>query len=548
MNPDSDFRPFQRYLAALLAVFLLGPTASAQPGEASRAKKRFMEGLDAPGVEERVEAVRTLVATGLPEAMSWMQQGLDGALKNRRKHFGRFQKLADEIREVQSGSRKLDRQARLEKLADLKEEQNKTRDLLNQDESVIQALRQGMGRLLSGLPTEIRDKSILPLIRRLRGARKTEDRTAHIVTLGYLKGASARNVLIQLLKAREPETRIAALDALGRQQDPAAATAAARCLADVFWQVRAAAVHALARMGGRDAVEGLINALGKSEGRTLQDIFQALTRLTGKNFRENGALWRKWWVKHKAGYTGPPVAENMDEAKKKRPAKRPKAASSKHSTPEGWKTRTGGTSFYGIQTRSKRLIYILDMSGSMLRSLTPPSSRQTGRSGMGAIGNRKIDQAQSELRTSITALPEDATFNIVFYHHEIFVWSKGQVKASPQNKEKAIDWAESMIAAGATNIFDALERAFSLAGRGTFDRHYAIAADTFYLMSDGRANRGRFTRGDDMRREVARLNRFQKVVIHSIALGGDADVGFMHGLAKDTGGQFVHYGVRGRNR
>ena len=54
------------------------------------------------------------------------------------------------------------------------------------------------------------------------------------------------------------------------------------------------------------------------------------------------------------------------------------------------------------------------------------------------------------------------------------------------------------------------------------------------------ANRGRIVDLDEMRREVARLNRLRKVVIHTVALGHDADVPFMRGLAEDTGGQFVH--------
>jgi len=47
-----------------------------------------------------------------------------------------------------------------------------------------------------------------------------------------------------------------------------------------------------------------------------------------------------------------------------------------------------------------------------------------------------------------------------------------------------------------------------------------------------------------IRREVARLNRLRKVVIHTVALGRDADVRFMRGLAEDTGGQFVHIAGR----
>ena len=122
------------------------------------------------------------------------------------------------------------------------------------------------------------------------------------------------------------------------------------------------------------------------------------------------------------------------------------------------------------------------------------------------------------------------------------LWKKKLVLATAKQKKKAITWVERVTAIGGTNIFDAVERAFGLAGRGTFDKNYVTAADTFFLLSDGKANRGRLFHGPAMLEEILRLNALNKVKVHTIALGGDADLKFMGDLAGRTNGEHVYFG------
>ena len=113
------------------------------------------------------------------------------------------------------------------------------------------------------------------------------------------------------------------------------------------------------------------------------------------------------------------------------------------------------------------------------------------------------------------------------------------MKATGINKDKAIQWAEAVVANGATNIFDAVERAFSVAGRGSFDPHYAVAADTIFLLSDGQTNRGRIIETGPFLEEIRRINRLRKIAIHTIGLGRAINVGLMRGLAAQNNGKFV---------
>lgn len=193
--------------------------------------------------------------------------------------------------------------------------------------------------------------------------------------------------------------------------------------------------------------------------------------------------------------------------------------------------RTGlprpSTSFYGIQTRSKRVLYILDVSGSM-------SFEQAKTN-----GKLPIQTAKEELTQSIRSLPEDAVFNIVFFSSEVFAWKEKPVKADKAGKTEASAWIAAREAVGATNIFDAIEKGFQLAGRGTHDKRYSVAVDTIFFLSDGRANRGRLVEPAQIVAETRRLNSEQKLKIHCVGIGKDHDPALMRALAELSGGTYV---------
>jgi hypothetical protein len=201
--------------------------------------------------------------------------------------------------------------------------------------------------------------------------------------------------------------------------------------------------------------------------------------------------------------------------------------------------RTGkprpSTKFYGIETFSKRVLYVLDVSGSMRFVQLSDAERERLKVG----GKLPIDVAKDELAQSIKSLPDDATFNIVFFNHDVASYKDKPVKADKAGKADALKWIEARGAEGATNLFDAVERGFLIAGRGTHDKHYGVSIDTIYLLSDGRANRGRLTESNQILDEVRRLNSEKKLKIHCIGIGKDHDEPLMKALAALTGGQYV---------
>jgi len=475
-----------------------------------------------------------LTAPFWSKAFTNLTESLGKAIKNREKLHKKYEAAGKKFHKLTVDERTM---GLPKKAIKPNAERDKLGYQLMAEQEFIDTLRLALGRMFSRLPADVQTTLVAPLSKRV-GSGKPADKVELAETLGHLKSDAARDALVPLVEDKAPEVRIVAVEALGRMADPKATPALARAIKDAFWQVRSVAIEALAKTGGRPAVDALVIAMAGAEGRIVHDLSDALVKLTGQNFHENKVLWRDWWKKNRDAYTGPPAVAKAGEKKPAGEGGKPGGAQG-----EAYKSREKGVSFYGIRTRSKRIIYILDVSGSMnweLGAYAEPGQRPR----MGPVGERKIDQAIDELKTSITSLPNDATFNIVFYASDVDVWQKKLVVASADNKKKAIRWAEAIKADGATNIFNALERAFQFAGRGTFDPKYAVAADTFYLLSDGRSNRGRVIEAEAILLEVKRLNRFQKVVVHSIALGRDADFDFMEKLAKQNGGKFVEHSGR----
>jgi uncharacterized protein with von Willebrand factor type A (vWA) domain len=171
--------------------------------------------------------------------------------------------------------------------------------------------------------------------------------------------------------------------------------------------------------------------------------------------------------------------------------------------------------------------------------VAPPERSAAARGAAGRAEAAPIDVAKEELLQSVRSLPEDATFSIVFFSHEVWAWKDKPTKADKAGKAEAAKWISEREANGATNIFDALAKGFQIAGRGTQDKRYGVSIDTIFLLTDGNANRGRIIERNQIVDEVRRLNSEQKLKIHTIGIGGGHDPKLMRDLAELTGGTYV---------
>ncbi len=392
--------------------------------------------------------------------------------------------------------------------------------------SLAEARRDAVGRVFTQLPVSLRSRLVSRLlITPLQEAEKIDERVRLISFLGGVRTESARRLLRAILgkvrikvpgtdddfpdEARE-RMRLEAARAMGRQGHKSVAASLREALVGFGKtpELRIEAAKSLRKLNLKASISPLIQGLNSKNDDVKGACKKALVELTGLDHASANA-WQAWWEKSRSKW----------EPKKGVVARGPEPEPSPNET-------EGGTRFYGIETRSTHIVFILDRSGSMQM----PDAKGQG---------SKIDVAKSELVKAITSLPDNATFNIIFYNSTWDVWKKKMTVATPSNRRKAVAWVKGIKEVGATNIFDPLERAFELAGRGTHDKAYKLVLDTIFFMSDGLANRGRIIDPRQILKEIEEMNALKKVRIHSIGIGPNHDVRLMRGLADMTGGSYV---------
>ncbi|MHC4954047.1 MAG: HEAT repeat domain-containing protein [Planctomycetota bacterium] len=340
------------------------------------------------------------------------------------------------------------------------------------------------------------------------------------------------SMLQQLAKDKEPGVRRDVARSIGAFRRAEAVPILKKCMNDGDWRVRAAAIAAVRKTPSDDGVTLLIARLKKEKGRLADDIVQALTAITGQKLRWV-EQWEGWWNgvdKHI-----PPKGSTPADIKAIR------------------KKKDDSNRFYGIPTRSQRICFIIDMSGSMdrkteeLKKTGPITGKKE--TDQPVAGKTRWEVAQNELKRAVRGLNSRAFFEIVFFNHSVKPWKTEMVKASPDNKKAAIDFIDRVKPRGATYTLGALRQAFSIAGaetkKGTTKRE-GPKVDTIFLLSDGGPTDATMDgpskpmEPDPIIEQVNAWNKDLGVVIHCIAVHTD-EIGtyFLKQLASQNGGQFV---------
>ena len=356
---------------------------------------------------------------------------------------------------------------------------------------------------------------------------------------------SAIPAITPLAADREPAVRCCALEALAHLKDPGVVDLAIAALSDKVWQVRASAAEALYCVRAKRAIGPLISAMETEEGRLIEDYGRALEEITGKYLGARIEQWCDWWtgIEHRFEI---PTEEALAKAKEKREENRAKY------------NPKDATTYHGIDTPSRSILFIIDVSGSMENSVVEKERFKDGN----YPSLSRIDIVKTELQRTIEGLESYVKLNVLAFATEIKTWKKSLVPANVLNKKSADSWVGRLAAiggtskedlaiaglvgaanleAGKTNTFGVLMEALGAAGRGTKDKYYEVEVDTIFFLSDGRPTVGELVDPDDILREIRKANELRKVVIHTIAIG-EFQKEFMKTLARDNGGVFVDLG------
>ena len=255
-----------------------------------------------------------------------------------------------------------------------------------------------------------------------------------------------------------------------------------KLVADRDWRVRAAAFASCLKNRARPAIGWLINQFGREKGRLRWDLLKTLTDLTGRDLGLKPEPWKLWWNVNKLTFEVPPAGG------------------------AGPSLRGTRASFFKVPILSTRMIFVLDLSGSM----RDPAPGGTG---------SKLDAAREGMIGTLRTLTPAARFGITGLgcdakgrplDPEKKTWGKLRLfPAVPAVKANAARFLSRLEARGWTNLYDGIAFAF---------RNPNV--DTLYLYSDGGATNGTFVSQGDILDRLSALNRFRKIVIHTVEVEG----------------------------
>lgn len=413
-------------------------------------------------------------------------------------------------------------------------------------------------------------------------------RAAALRALGRSSEAQRRTVLEQALAATEPVVRLAAADGLAVVADEASVVMLAGCvqreLDDRVLEALVAAMRAaLARYllppaddkeplvapeSSRLAVQAAIGALGrtswradlalvafleafrstetvpaliailqkfkdnpqdvlsgKTSGLLLHRAHDVLVSLTGAVLpADRPDLWRELWEKEK----------DTMQVTAAPPAKR---------DPVG----TVVSGFCGIPVQGTRVVFVLDLSGSMAGNMLVKAASAA------ELPDKlptRLDFAKREILRAVDSMPEVSSFNLVTFNGEAKArqWQKELQIASGRTKEAFRKYVNDLKAEGGTNLWGGLQEGLKLKSM-VYGERYDSSVDELFVLSDGAPTVGEILDPEEILRLIAETNRFSRVRINTVFISTPDEKPpatmtikpeeLMRRMAEANGGKFV---------
>ncbi|MHB8974457.1 MAG: vWA domain-containing protein [Pirellulaceae bacterium] len=158
----------------------------------------------------------------------------------------------------------------------------------------------------------------------------------------------------------------------------------------------------------------------------------------------------------------------------------------------------GVIEFFGVEGKGSKIVFVIDMSGSM-------------------VGYR-FDKAREELMASVMRLHRDQSFCVLLFHSEMVVPMSAKLIHAQAAAKKSLRRALTQVQAfDGTDPTSAIQAAISL------------RPDVIYVLSDGEFEYGTTGR-------VTEMNRDSGIVINTIGFQVDADT--LRQVAKENRGEY----------
>ncbi|MSR61435.1 MAG: hypothetical protein EXS08_03160 [Planctomycetes bacterium] len=271
------------------------------------------------------------------------------------------------------------------------------------------------------------------------------------------------------------------------------------------WREAARARGLVRVLDAAHAVPILIEALatwdrrtraGRGSKRIRAEIVQELQRISGRTIGAEAAHWSEWWTAVRDGRTALP-AEILAAG--------------------GFVTRA---EFFGLRAESDRVLFVVDRSGSMRRSI-------------GTAGRTRHEEALEQLLSFLRQSGADTRFNVAVFGDEGKVWRTGLCAAGEENLHQVRRWLEAKEPEGWTLLFEGLRAGLGLDSKGRLDAAHC-EADTVIVLCDGATTEGAAW----VAKWLAEENGDAELVFHCVQIGDESN-GTLEALAAGSGGELV---------
>jgi hypothetical protein len=291
-----------------------------------------------------------------------------------------------------------------------------------------------------------------------------------------------------LTSTNDPQVKVGALELLAAHKHYAAVDKTIQLLnVNEVLPVQIAACRTLGLLPDRKSVPALASFMQavkakNMSNRPLYEATAALRALTGAKFNADASSWRDWWAKNEATY-------KIDD-----PAKIPAPIFNYELSDQS------DLSYYEIPLFETRLVFLLDVSGSMQFGGTP----------------NRLDKARDEMKNIINRLCDKQFFNIVAFSIETerFQPSTPLVAATQQMKTAASKFLDSLKPKTGTMTSSAMEEALRQVAAAT-------ACETIFLVTDGGPSPWIFKRDitfEQQQRHISWMNMPVKTRINTIGI------------------------------
>ncbi len=347
---------------------------------------------------------------------------------------------------------------------------------------------------LDDLATVVREQAV--------ATKPSELIRASTVELIYLIASihtpQSESVLVELLDSTHGGVAMVATDAIGKHQLHGSIEHLKQQIDRPEYKssygFRFNLVRALAQLRHPDAIEFLDSMRDQLDGQLRVELDKLLSGVQQADFQGDDERFATWQASHQ-----PKIelkAADFESESRQRLNLVP--------------TRQ----YYGIDIHAKRMMFIIDHSGSM--------NERVG-------GYSRLDRAKIELISTINSLPSDSEFAISFYSDDVRQWRRELVEATEDNKRQAAIFIEQLEPRGMTNTYGALRQSLE----------YDEQLEAVFLLTDGRPTMGSIVVPEAIIADIVHRNRFRHLKFNTIGIKVDGPTErFLRNLAEHAAGEF----------